>query len=105
MGTGGQVDVDALVHTAPERAASITDVPLTHKQQKSVFTKCFNHVRDYKTAVKNGRVLQPYSYIERKTRAATRSTVPYGRSTHARTHARTHALTLFVRSFVRSFRY
>jgi hypothetical protein len=66
------------VHTASERAASITDVPLTHKQQKSVFTKCFNHVRDYKTAVKNGRVLQPYSYIERKTRAATRSTVPYG---------------------------
>jgi len=28
-----------------QRAASITDVPLTHKQQKSVFTKCFNHVR------------------------------------------------------------
>jgi hypothetical protein len=52
---------------------------LTHKDpSKSFFTKALHQCRDYKTAVKNGRAFEPYSYVERKTRAATRSTVAYG---------------------------
>lgn len=63
----------------PSTSASIVQVPLSHKDpNKSVLTKAFHHVRDWKTAVKNGRAFAPYSYIERKTRQATRSTVAYG---------------------------
>ena len=58
---------------------SIVRVPLTHKDpSKSIFTKALHHVRDWKTAVKNGRAFEPYTYVERKTRQATRSTVAYG---------------------------
>ena len=63
----------------PSTSASIVRVHLNHKDPtKNFLTKALHHVRDWKTAMKNGRTFQPYSYIERKTRQATRSTVGYG---------------------------
>lgn len=97
--------------SASKTITGIVDVPLRHKDpNKSLLTKALHHVRDYKTAVKNGRAFAPYSYIERKTRQATRSTVAYGplggmlSRRFCRPHS--HLLTLtrpFVHSFVRSF--
>ena len=53
----------------------ICQVPFTHKtKDKSIVTKTMHHIRDYKTAVKHGRMLKPYSYTERKVREATRNT-------------------------------
>ena len=61
-------------HTQQESGREICQVPLTHKaKEKSIMTKTMHHIRDYKTAVKHGRVLKPYSYTERKVRAATRN--------------------------------
>lgn len=58
-----------------QHGGEICQVPLTHKtKEKSIVTKTMHHIRDYKTAVKHGRVLRPYSYTERKVREATRNT-------------------------------
>lgn len=67
--------------SAPGGTDAICRVPLTHKtKEKSVMTKTMHHLRDYTTAVKHGRVFKPYSYTERKVRAATRNTTwgPHG---------------------------
>ncbi len=78
MAKGDVEDLRGPAVGSPSTSA-IRSVPLPHKDSnKSMLTKAFHHVRDWKTAVKNGRAFAPYSYIERKTRQATRSTVAYG---------------------------
>jgi hypothetical protein len=77
--SGGIVSSPSQTIPGEPSTSSITRVPLTHKDpSKSLITKALHHCRDYKTAVKKGRAFEPYSFVERKTRAATRSTVPYG---------------------------
>ena len=46
--------------------------------KKSFVTKTMHVMRDYKTAVKNGRAFKPYSKTERKVRDATRNTREWG---------------------------
>jgi hypothetical protein len=52
--------------------------PATATNKKSFVTKTMHVMRDYKTAVKNGRAFKPYSKTERKVRDATRNTREWG---------------------------
>ena len=70
------------IHVTQQQQHAMCHVPLstpaTATNKKSFVTKTMHVMRDYKTAVKNGRAFKPYSKTERKVRDATRNTREWG---------------------------